>query len=80
MPRMRKRWPSDVYHTEATKEKIANTQKKHVEDGEHNLVEMSTCKFCGVTMQKVLADRWHNDNCKILQYIWDYKSPRLRKR
>jgi hypothetical protein len=80
MPRMRKRWPSDVYHTEATKNKIANTQKKHVEDGEHNLVHQDTCEFCGVTMQYNMIRRWHHEKCKILQYIWEYTSPKLRKR
>lgn len=79
MPRMRKRWPSDVYHTEATKNKISKTHKKYVESGEHNLIQQNTCKFCGVTMQENMIIRHHNEKCNILNYIWDYKSPRLRK-
>ena len=77
MPRMRKRWPDEEYHTATTKSKISDTQKNHVESGNNNLTRMSTCKFCNATMQENMIIRWHNEKCDILNYIWDYKSPQL---
>jgi hypothetical protein len=79
MPRMRKRWPDEIYHSDATKSKIKNTMKKYVDEGSHNLVRMATCRHCNATMQENMIIRWHNDKCDILNYIWDYKSPRLNK-
>lgn len=80
IPRMRKRWPDDEYHSAATKAKIKNTLDDRIKKGIHNLNRVDTCKFCNVTMQENMIIRHHNDKCNILKYIWDYKSPKLRTR
>ena len=64
-------------------EKIKATQLKRVAEGVHNRSIKATCNRCGFHGQKLMIDRWHNENCKALVSAtkileWSYISPKLR--
>lgn len=80
MPRMRKRWPDEVFHSPTTIANMSKTAKEQVANKTRNLTRMSTCEVCGVTMQENMHLRWHGPKCDMLNYIWDYKSPKLTKK
>lgn len=70
-------------HTLEQAEKIKATQIKRVADGVHNRIVQDTCYRCGFSGQKLMIDRWHNDNCRELVSRttikeWSYISPKLR--
>ena len=70
-------------HTKEQAQKIKATQMNRVAQGIHNRAVQDTCYRCGFTGQKLMIDRWHNDNCKELVSRttikeWSYISPKLR--
>ena len=83
MPRQKQK-PGEIYHTDTTRHKRASTQKTNVLENKSNLLSVSTCEHCGVTMQENMIIRWHGDNCSILknklESTWSYISPKLRGR
>lgn len=92
MPR-RKALPGQIFHDDQTKHKISNTQKQNVLNKKSNLVEQSTCIYCGFTTQTNMIIRWHNENCynhpdrirereekERQETTWLYVSPKLRFR
>lgn len=62
MPR-RKAEQGQVYHTDLTKQKIAEKQRYNLLNKRSNLLQTSQCEYCGFVGQTNMVIRWHNDNC-----------------